>query len=119
MIVPPAIVQEVGPRLALPPWITEQSLTPLASQVLAASLGPGEREAICLAIEQCASLLILDDLPARRLAAALRLPVVGTIGVLVAAKQHGLVTEIRILLDALVQHGFYVTPALYVNVNAL
>ena len=39
VIVPPAVVPEVNPRLTLPPWIAEQQLSqPLASQVLAASL---------------------------------------------------------------------------------
>lgn len=111
--VPPAVVQEVSPRMSLPSWVVEQSLTqPLAPQVLAASLGPGEREAICLALEQNASWLIVDELPARRLATVLGVPVVGTIGVLVAAKQRGLVTEIRSLLDALTQQGFYIAQAL-------
>jgi len=83
---------------------------------LVASLGPGEREAICLALEQNASWLIVDELPARRLATVLGVPVVGTIGFLVAAKQRGLVTEIRSLLDALTQQGFYIAQALYDSV---
>lgn len=86
--VPPAVVREVSPQLSLPSWVVEQPLTqPLAPRVLAASLGPGEREAICLAIEQSATSLILDDLPARRLATVRGLPAVRTIGILVAAKQ--------------------------------
>lgn len=117
VIVPPAVVQEVSPRLVLPPWIVEHSLTqPLASRVLATSLGSGEREAICLALEQNANWLLLDDLPARRLAVALGIQVVGTLGVLVVAKRRGWITEIRSLLDALIQHGFYVAPALYSSV---
>jgi predicted nucleic acid-binding protein len=67
--VPPAVVREVSRATNLAAWIVDQSLTqPLASQVLAASLGPGEREAICLALEQNATWLMMDDLPARRLA---------------------------------------------------
>jgi len=113
--VPAAVVREVSPQLNLPSWVVEQPLTqPLAPRVLAASLGPGESEAICLAIEQSATQLILDDLPARRLATVLGQPVVGTIGILVAAKQGSLLTEIRPLLDTLIQqHGFFVAPALY------
>lgn len=115
--VPSAVVHEVRPQLSLPPWIVEQSLTqPLASQVLAGSLGPGEREAICLALEQKAAWLILDDLPARRLATVLGVSVIGTLGVLVAAQQRDLIIEIRSPLDALIQHGFYVASALYSRV---
>jgi predicted nucleic acid-binding protein len=114
LIVPPAVVQEVSPQVALPHWIVEETLTqPLASQVLAVSLGPGEREAICLAYERNAARLIVDDLPARRLAAALGIPIIGTLGVLVAAKRHGLIPDVRSLLDSLIQHGFYMTPSLY------
>lgn len=59
---------------------------------------------------------MLDDLPARRLATALGLPVVGTLGILVAAKQRGLISQIQLLLDELVQHGFFIAPGLYRNV---
>ena len=54
--------------------------------MLRASLGPGESEAISLALEAHADLLIVDDRPARRLAQALGTPIIGTLGVLFAAK---------------------------------
>src|SRR5713226_4227837 len=71
VLVPPAAVREIGPTLVLPTWVTERSLTqPLSPQMLRASLGPGESEAIALALEISAVWIILDDRAARRLAQA-------------------------------------------------
>ncbi|MBC8876428.1 MAG: DUF3368 domain-containing protein [Planctomycetes bacterium] len=115
--VPPAVVRETNPLLILPPWVIEQPLTqPIGAQVLAASLGAGEREAICLAIESSADWIILDDRPARRLAASLDLPMVGTLGILLAAKRRGLLAEIRPCLDELIRHDFFMTRNLYEQV---
>ncbi|MEI6045131.1 MAG: hypothetical protein WCS37_12340 [Chloroflexota bacterium] len=50
--IPTAVAQEVSSSVQLPTWITVRPLTqPLAARVLATSLGPGESEAISLALE--------------------------------------------------------------------
>jgi predicted nucleic acid-binding protein len=56
--------------------------------------------------------VILDERPARKLALALGLPVVGTAGILLAAKRAGLIPEVAPLLDALIKHGFRISTAL-------
>jgi hypothetical protein len=113
-VVPPAVVTETAPSVSLPEWIEVRSLgQPLSALVLRASLGAGERQAISLALEMEASWLILDDQPARRLAEGLGLSVIGTLGVLMAAKRHGMVTSVRPLIDALAGHGFRMSPDLY------
>ena len=89
VLAPPAVVRETSPPTILPGWITEQAPTqPIGSQILRASLGPGEREAISL-LEVSAAWTVLDDRPARRLAQALGLPVIGTPGILLAGKRRG------------------------------
>jgi predicted nucleic acid-binding protein len=45
-------------------------------------------------------------------AEALGLSVVGTLGVLLAAKRTGLVAEVRPLVDELLRQGFWVAPRL-------
>jgi len=45
-------------------------------------------------------------------AEALSLSVVGTLGVLLAAKRTGLVAEVRPLVDELLRQGFWVAPRL-------
>ena len=117
VLIPPAVVSEVTSTVALPAWIGQQALTqPVGPRILSASLGPGESEAISLALETEAKRVILDDRPARRLAQALRLPVIGTLGVLLAAKQRQLLIAVRPCLDNLLQCDFRIAPSLYENV---
>ena len=118
IIVPPAVVREVALRTTLPTWVEVRVLVQsVGPQVLSASLGAGESEAISLAIETGTRLLILDDRPARRLAQALQLPVLGTLGTLVAAKRQHLI-EVRPCLDLLLQHDFRIARRLYEQILA-
>lgn len=116
VIIPPAVARELAPRI-LPTWITEHRLSqPIGAQILGASLGNGESEAISLALELSAQLVILDDRPARRLAKALGLSVIGTLGALLLAKQKGLLSVIKPEMEALVNFGFRISQDLYVRV---
>ncbi|HXH38879.1 MAG TPA: DUF3368 domain-containing protein [Thermoanaerobaculia bacterium] len=56
--------------------------------------------------------MILDERPARKLAIVLGLPVVGTAGILLAAKRANLIPEVRPLLDTLIENGFRVSTTL-------
>jgi hypothetical protein len=78
-----------------------------------APIDPGEREVIALALELDGEWVILDDLAARKLASDRGLLVVGTVGVLIRAKQRGLLPAIRPSLDALVDVGFFIGSRLY------
>jgi len=109
--VPPAVWDEVTRRgigaaeLAQAPWLSVQRLgdTRLAEQLVGTSgLGRGESEAIALAHERGA-LVLLDDRPARRKAAELGLSVTGTLGLLLDAKHAGLIDALRPLVDDLVR----------------
>jgi predicted nucleic acid-binding protein len=119
LLVPPAVVRETAPTVSLPDWVTERPLSQqIGPQILSSSLGPGESEAISLALEIGAQWLILDDRPARRLARSLGLPVIGTLGVLLAAKRRGLVDALRPQLDGLTKSGFFIAPDLYEQILA-
>lgn len=80
------------------------------------SLGAGEMEAISLALETKADRVVIDDLPARRLASDLGLAVVGTAGVLFVAKQRGFIPTLRPGLDALRAAGFRLRKDVYEDV---
>ncbi|HEY9600031.1 MAG TPA: DUF3368 domain-containing protein [Allocoleopsis sp.] len=79
-------------------------------------LGLGECGAIILAEELGADRLLLDDQEARREALSRNLPVIGTVGVLLLAKQRGLITGIRQILDDLIAQGTYISQKLYQDV---
>ncbi len=103
--------------MPLPAWIEQQQLTQaIGPLILSASLGAGESEAISLALETKARLVLLDDRPARRLAQALHLPIIGTLGILLAAKRRQLLPAMRPSLDALLQHDFRISQRLYEQV---
>jgi hypothetical protein len=68
---------------------------------LLVDLDRGEAEAIALALELDADLLIVDERLARRYAQHLDLQITGTLGILLKAKERGLVTEIRPLIHLL------------------
>ena len=111
--VPLAVVEETASSVVLPAWIEQRALTQkFGPMVMRASLGAGESEAITLALELEARLVILDDRPARRLAQSLKLPVIGTLGVLLLAKRKELIPTIKPHLDALVSFDFRIAPAL-------
>ena len=66
-----------------------------------ANLGSGEQEAIALYMELSADLLIIDDARTKKVAYANGLEVMGSVGVLLLAKQRGLINKIRPMLSLL------------------
>ena len=112
IVVPPAVAREIAPSVPRVPWVIQRPLTqPIAPLVLRASLGAGESEAISLALEIHANTLLVDERAARRLAAAVGLHVVGTLGVLLAAKRKALLPAIKPAVDSLLEKGFWISPA--------
>lgn len=92
----------------------------LNRRAVAARLHAGETEAISLALHVDARQVVLDDGPARRVAEALDLVVVGTAGVLLIAKRLGIVPNVEPILDQLLASGFRLRPEVvrYVLVQA-
>lgn len=77
-------------------------------------LDPGEAEAIVLAIELGAELLLMDERRGRKLAGGAGIAVRGLLGVIVQAKDAGLIEFVRPVLDELRNHArFWITDALY------
>jgi predicted nucleic acid-binding protein len=95
-------------------WIVRHALVNrlVVAQLLDSGIDAGESEAIALATELSARLLILDERRGRTVARERNLLVTGTLGVLIAAKQARIVPAISPLLDGLLAAGVYLGPQL-------
>lgn len=111
-------IQPGGQEAQTLPWIeTRHVVDRVLVTALQTELDPGEAEAIALAIEVKADLLLLDERRGRLTASRLGLRVVGLLGVLSEAKQQGHLSAVKPILEALVtKAGFWVSPRLYARV---
>jgi uncharacterized protein len=114
VLVPRSVVEELDagrtgghdvPNVAALSWAEVVSSPTLALLALATDLGKGEAEAIAIAHERNA-LLILDDALARRHANLIGVTVTGTLGILLKAKTDGHVPRIEPLVIRLTELGF-------------
>jgi predicted nucleic acid-binding protein len=97
-----------------PQWVKVIAIHNQAlAQALRLQLGPGEAEAITLAVEISASRLILDDQRARGIATNLQVPITGTVGIALRSKQQGILPLVRPVFDDLRAAGFWMSDALY------
>ena len=115
ILIPPAIAHELAGRV-LPEWFEVREVRqPLSARTLEAFLGAGESEALALALEAEADLVLLDDKAARRLASQLHLSVVG---LLLKTKEAGLIPSIRPKMEALRSLPFHISPRLQESILA-
>jgi uncharacterized protein len=68
---------------------------------LSSELDLGEAEAISLARELRADRLLIDEKNGRAVALREGVPIIDVVGILITAKQQGLLTSVRAVLDAL------------------
>ena len=73
-------------------------------------LGAGELNVLWLALEIPGCIAVLDDGPARRVAGELGIQFTGTLGLLVDAKRHGLISAVEPLLDEVDRREFNMSP---------
>ena len=81
------------------------------------NLDLGEAEAIALALELKADELLIDERLGRREAVRLGLSITGVLGVLLIAKNRGLIAKVQPIIDALIlQANFRISRQLYEEV---
>ncbi|MBN2485965.1 MAG: DUF3368 domain-containing protein [Bacteroidales bacterium] len=81
-------------------------------QILEGFLDRGEASAIALALEKDDCLLIIDESKGRREAKQLRINYTGTLGILIVAKEKGLINSTSEILDQIRKTDFRISESL-------
>lgn len=121
VLVPAAVIQELGHRSApkkvaewlarMPQWIEIRTAIPAGDSELA-QLDFGEREAILLAQQERADLLLIDDQLGRREAHRRGIVTTGTLGVLLAAGSRKLAQPESLFKRLISETSFYASAKL-------
>lgn len=116
IIVPSAVIAEVSFGQDIAPIveflnnpIVKQLETPLQieSNIAGWDLGKGESEVLTWASKNGNAEAILDDLSARKCARSLGIPVRGTVGIILLAKQNCLITNASPIVKELLEAGLH------------
>jgi predicted nucleic acid-binding protein len=120
VIVPFAVYQEIEEGKEKPyyqdltslDWIEIRNIKNPDSREYLIDLDDGEAEVLVLAKEINADLVILDEIMGRRYAKQFKINLTGTIGILLKAKENGLIISIKKLISELVEKGTWLNPKL-------
>lgn len=120
VLVPPAVLAEMKHAEAPPEvrawaceppaWLEETPVQQLDKSI-PAELGTGEREAISLALEVRADLLLIDERAGRQEAEARHIAVAGTLAVVLQASLRGYI-DFPEAINQLRRHGFRASRAI-------
>ena len=94
----------------MPEWVDIQPIAVEAYRAIAELVDEGEASAIALALRNINSLLILDDIRARKYAKKLGLKVMGTLGVIAKAEKEGKIASAMDLIAKIQKTNFRLSP---------
>ncbi len=122
IIIPQAVYEEVSVKVdsvckkevdSSLDWIRVEKISnQMAKDMYKTQLHEGEVEVMILAKEVAADVVIIDDANAKKYAKYLKLPVTGTLGVLLRSKQRGYVDKLEPVLLQMVEKGIYISQSL-------
>jgi predicted nucleic acid-binding protein len=90
-------------------WLKLVASEPLSPLIEHWDLGGGEAAVLAWALGHRGATAVLDDLAARRCAHTLGIPVRGTLGLILVAKQRRIIATARPVLEQLRQGGMYLS----------
>ncbi len=93
-------------------WCKDKVRKISKSRELSLFLDKGETEAILLSLQLKSDFLIIDDKRGRRIVSGLNINCIGTVGILLKAKQKSLISQIKPLITALQKDHIYITDEL-------
>jgi predicted nucleic acid-binding protein len=105
--------------LANAPWIRVVPLVDPRRALPYSGLDLGEAEVLALAEERSAGLLVIDEKKARRYAERMKFSLTGTLGLLLLAREQGLIESITREIEALQEAGLYMAPSLIARARKL
>lgn len=97
----------LGYQTITPAWLTVIPLSASPSAVSVTVLDEGEAAVIQLALEQGLSRVSIDEVKGRRIAMALGLGVVGSLGLVARAKTLGIIPAMRPLVEKAMRDGVH------------
>ena len=100
------------PQLEDYPWIQIMNVGMPEYLNLIVDLGLGESEVLAIATNHPSALVILDDKLARRIAEMQEFRLTGTAGVLLRAKEKGLIPTLKPVIEKLMSLNFRLKPDL-------
>ncbi len=108
---------EVGGTISLPElrkleWLTIVTSTPISSPNLLLALDKGEKHTLDMAQKYQADWVLIDEKFGRNMAEYLGLHVTGTLGILLKAKQQGLISSFKEAVTTMQNQGIYYHPNL-------
>ena len=118
VLVPTAVAREILARgqsditaqaLRTMRWLEPVAVEGVSMAIDIWGLGAGESAVIALAQATPGSAAVIDDLSGRKCAATLGIPVRGTLGLILLAKQKGIVSAARPVIEDLLRGGMYLS----------
>jgi len=114
ILVPDPVARKIAARgdhdatvkaMAASPWIEISSSPTVGEEIVSWGLGLGESSVLAIAQANPGMTAIIDDLCGRKCAASLGIPVRGTLGIVLAAKQRGVIERASPVLEDLISAG--------------
>ena len=133
VVIPPSVYRELDLDAARPErqfltaaldenWLLISQL-PEDAQVeareLALILDTGEADAICMAEVLSPRFLLIDERKGREIATRRGIPVTGSLGILLAAKNRGKIKSVTRIIEKMMEGGYRIAPSLLDKVTKL
>ena len=97
----------------LPQWIVVRTVKNLNKQnELSKLVDIGEASSIALALEIPQATLVIDERKGRKIAKELNLKIIGTLKVLLKAKENGVISSVQEIIDQLEENEFRFSQAI-------
>jgi len=111
LIVTDEVAEEFGG--GLPSWIAIRQITNQKQYFeLVKNLGKGEASSITLAFEFDDSLLIIDERKGRKVAEEMEIEIIGSLGVLIKAKEKGTIESVKEILNLIDKTNFRISNSI-------